>query len=46
MHWSKVQGPDFPHYVNARLSDDRARSGKHSFRFDLNGGSRKCVACA
>ena len=39
MHWIKVQAPGFPHYVNARLSDDRARTGQYSFRFDLNGGS-------
>ena len=39
MHWAKVEGPGFPHYVNARLSNDRARNGEYSFRFDLNGGS-------
>src|SRR5687768_1918750 len=39
MYWVKIEGDDFPHYVNARLSTDRARSGKYSFRFDLNGGS-------
>lgn len=39
MNWSKVEGPGLPHYVNARLTTDRARSGKYSFRFDLNGGS-------
>lgn len=39
MHWNKVQGPGLPHYVNGRLSTDRARSGEYSFRFDLNGGS-------
>jgi hypothetical protein len=39
MYWAKIEGPGFPHYVNARLSTDRARSGKYSFRFDLNGGS-------
>lgn len=39
MYWAKVEGPGFPHYVNARLTTDRARSGKYSFRFDLNGGS-------
>src|SRR5438309_7417784 len=39
MHWVKVEAPGFPHYVNARLTTDRAHSGKHSFRFDLNGGS-------
>jgi hypothetical protein len=39
MHWLKVEGPGLPHYVNGRLSDDRAHSGKYSFRFDLNGGS-------
>src|SRR3954469_21927492 len=39
MNWSKVEGPGLPHYVNGRLTTDRARSGKYSFRFDLNGGS-------
>src|SRR5580704_3940582 len=39
MHWTKIEGIGFPHYVNAKLSDDRARSGQWSFRFDLNGGS-------
>src|SRR4051812_20220802 len=39
MNWSKVEGAGLPHYVNARLTTDRPRSGKYSFRFDLNGGS-------
>jgi hypothetical protein len=39
MHWLKVEGAGLPHYVNGRLSTDRARSGDYSFRFDLNGGS-------
>jgi hypothetical protein len=39
MHWSKVEGQGMPHYVNGRLATDQARSGKYSFRFDLNGGS-------
>jgi hypothetical protein len=39
MHWAKIEGAGLPHYVNGRLSTDRARSGKYSFRFDLNGGS-------
>ncbi|HEY7086523.1 MAG TPA: hypothetical protein VH518_00460 [Tepidisphaeraceae bacterium] len=39
MHWGKVDAPGLPHYVNGRLSTDRARSGEYSFRFDLNGGS-------
>src|SRR4029079_7919884 len=38
MYWEKVEGAAYPHYVNARLSTDRARSGKYSFRFALNGG--------
>src|SRR4051812_49948377 len=38
MHWAKVEGPGRPHYVNGRLVSDAARSGGHSFRFDLNGG--------
>jgi len=38
MHWLKVEGPTLPHYVNGRLTTDRARSGKYSFRMDLNGG--------
>src|SRR5688500_20235834 len=39
MYWEKVEGAAFPHYVNGRLGTDAARSGKYSFRFDLNGGS-------
>lgn len=39
MHWTKVQGVQFPHYVNGHLANDRARSGQYAFRFDLNGGS-------
>jgi hypothetical protein len=39
MHWVKLDGPGLPHYVNGRLSNDRAHSGEYSFRFDLNGGS-------
>src|SRR5438477_6231022 len=39
MHWSKVQGPDLPHYVNGALTTERAHSGQYSFRLDLNGGS-------
>src|SRR5579862_2804162 len=38
MDWVKVEGVGFPHYVNGRLSDDRAHSGSYSFKFDLNGG--------
>lgn len=38
MHWIKIEGAGFPHYVNGHLSTDRAHSGKYSFRFDLNGG--------
>src|SRR5687768_12283939 len=38
MHWVKVEGRGLPHYVNGRLTNDAARSGSHSFRFDLNGG--------
>src|SRR4051812_24980678 len=40
MNWTKVDGPGLPHYVNGRLTTDRARSGQYSFRFDLNGGGR------
>lgn len=39
MHWSKVEGTGLPHYVNGKLTNDRAHSGEYSFRFDLNGGS-------
>src|SRR6516164_1043517 len=39
MHWLKVDGPELPHYVNGRLTTDRHRSGRYSFRMDLNGGS-------
>jgi hypothetical protein len=38
MNWVKVEGTGYPHYVNGKLSNDRARSGSYSFRFDLNGG--------
>ena len=38
MHWQKVEGTNFPHYVNGRLTTDRRHSGTYSFRFDLNGG--------
>jgi hypothetical protein len=39
MQWTKVQGEGLPHYVNGQLATDRHRSGRYSFRFDLNGGS-------
>src|SRR5437762_1868508 len=39
MHWTKVEGPGMPHYVNGRLSTERARTGKYSFLYELNGGS-------
>jgi hypothetical protein len=39
MHWIKVEGPGFPHYVNGCLSTDQAHGGRFSFRFTLNGGS-------
>ncbi|HXE52205.1 MAG TPA: hypothetical protein VN541_04285, partial [Tepidisphaeraceae bacterium] len=39
MRWVKLHGPGLPHYVNGRLDTERRRSGKYSFRFDLNGGS-------
>jgi len=39
MHWAKVVGPGYPHYVNGQLATDVSRSGKYSFRLDLNGGS-------
>lgn len=39
MYWDKIEGADFPHYVNGRLTTDRANSGRYSFRFDLNGGN-------
>ncbi|MGH7177876.1 MAG: hypothetical protein ACREJC_10880, partial [Tepidisphaeraceae bacterium] len=35
----KLQGPGLPHYISGRLSEDRSRSVRHSFRMDLNGGS-------
>ncbi len=41
MHWAKVSAVDLPHYVVGRLTTDRARSGRYSFRMDLDGGS--CV---
>lgn len=39
MHWAKIAGANFPHYVNGKLTTDRSHGGKYSFRFDLNGGS-------
>src|SRR4051812_3852491 len=39
MNWVKVEGENFPHYVNGQLASDRAHSGKYSFRLELNGGS-------
>jgi hypothetical protein len=39
MYWQKVEGVDFPHYVNGRLTTDKHRSGRHSFRMDLDGGN-------
>ncbi len=39
MHWDKLDGIDYPHYVTGHLSSDRSRSGRYSFRMDLNGGS-------
>ncbi len=39
MHWAKLSAVDLPHYVVGRLSTDRARSGRYSFRMDLDGGS-------
>jgi hypothetical protein len=41
MHWTRLTGEGFPHYVTGRLTTDRARSGKYSLRIDLDGGS--CV---
>lgn len=38
MHWEKVEGSNLPHYVNGQLTTSQSRSGKFSFRFDLNGG--------
>ena len=39
MHFARVVGPGMPHWVRGRLADDAARSGRHSLRLDLNGGS-------
>jgi hypothetical protein len=38
MNWLKVEGPTLPHYVNGRLTTDRAHGGEYSFRMDLDGG--------
>jgi hypothetical protein len=38
MNWVKVEGAGLPHYVNARLSSARHRSGQYSFEFNLDGG--------
>lgn len=39
MHWSRVSGPGLPHYVRGAIERGVARSGRHSFRLDVNGGS-------
>jgi hypothetical protein len=39
MNWVKNEGPGTAHYVNGKLSNDRARSGSYSFKLELNGGS-------
>ncbi len=39
MHFARVVGHGLPHWVRGRLTTDAARSGRHSFRLDLNGGS-------
>ena len=39
MNWAKVEAIDFPHYVVGQLTTDRARSGRYSFRMNLDGGS-------
>src|SRR5258706_3813607 len=39
MNWNKAEGPGLPHYVNGRITTDRSRSGKYSFRLDLDLGS-------
>jgi hypothetical protein len=39
MHWTKIEGPGMPHYVNGRLSTERSRGGKYCFLYELNGGS-------
>jgi hypothetical protein len=39
MHWDKLESIDMPHYVRGRLTTDRHRNGKYSFRMDLDGGS-------
>ncbi len=37
--WEKIEGSGMPHYVNGRLSNSAAHSGRYSFQLDLNGGS-------
>ena len=39
MHFARVTGMGMPHWVRGQLTTDAARSGQHSFRLDLNGGS-------
>ena len=39
MHWSKLAGIGLPHYVVGQFATDRARSGRYSFRMDLDGGN-------
>src|SRR5688572_11024663 len=39
MHWGKIEGAGYPHYVDGFLSRERARSGTYGFKLELNGGS-------
>ncbi len=39
MHFARVVAPGMPHWVRGRLATDAARSGSHSFRLSLDGGS-------
>lgn len=39
MGWVKVEGSGMPHYLKGQFDRSIARSGRTSFRMDLNGGS-------
>ncbi len=39
MFFERSEGVGMPHWAGGRLVIDRARSGQHSFRLDINGGS-------
>jgi len=36
--WTRRKGPQFPTYVHSEIDAERAEHGRHSLRFDINGG--------